>query len=398
MKQTKIYAEILDATTIKQFEDAMALECNVQGALMPDAHAGYTLPIGAVIKSKEMIFPAYVGYDIGCGMCAVKLELKKEDIDLLALKNHILKNIPLGMDKFLIPREYQSLPLTKRALSFYEEVGRFQLGTLGGGNHFIELGCGKDDRVWIIIHSGSRGFGKKIAQHYMQLASFISLDTASLKNEFEEKKQKFKEHNPKVFEEAKQRYVMQKSEKLIKTNLEEHNGFSLNSQEAKDYILDMQAALQFALDNRKAMIEVISSFLNNPKELMFINRNHNHAEILQDGCIVHRKGATHANKDMLGVIPGNMRDGSFIVKGKGNSDSLNSSSHGAGRVMSRNQAKKNLNINEFHESMKEVVTNHTKKTIDEAPRAYKNIFEVMELQKDLVEVIDYVKPFLNIKG
>lgn len=398
MKTIKIYAEILDDVTIKQFNEAMALDCNVQGALMPDAHTGYTLPIGAVVKSKQMIFPAYVGYDIGCGMCAVKLELKKEDIDLIALKNHILKNIPLGMDKFPGPREYEPLPLTKIAKSFYEKVGKFQLGTLGGGNHFIELGCGKDEKVWIVIHSGSRGFGKKIAEYYMQLASFNSIDTTSLQKEFEEKNQKFKEHNPKVFEEAKQRYVIQKSEKLIKANLERHNGFSLNSQEAKDYILDMQSALQFALDNRKAMIEVITSFLNNPKELLFINRNHNHAQLLEGGYVIHRKGATHANKDMLGVIPGNMRDGSFIVRGKGNEESLCSSSHGAGRILSRNKALSSLNLEEFHQDMQKIVSNHTDATLDESPRAYKNIFEVMDLQKDLVDVIDYVVPFLNIKG
>lgn len=137
--------------------------------------------------------------------------------------------------------------------------------------------------------------------------------------------------------------------------------------------------------------------MGNPKELMFINRNHNHAEIINE-FVIHRKGATHANKDMLGVIPGNMKDGSFIVKGKGNSESLNSSSHGAGRVLSRSQAFKTLDFDEFNEEMKDVVTNHSIDTLDESPKAYKNIFEVMKLQEDLVEVIDYVRPILNIKG
>jgi tRNA-splicing ligase RtcB len=160
----------------------------------------------------------------------------------------------------------------------------------------------------------------------------------------------------------------------------------------------MECALAFALENRKRMIEKIVTLLGNPKELLFINRNHNHAQLLEGGYVIHRKGATHANKDMLGVVPGNMRDGSFIVRGKGNEESLCSSSHGAGRVLSRNKALSTLSLDEFHQDMQKIVSNHTDATLDESPRAYKNIFEVMELQKDLVDVIDYVRPFLNIKG
>jgi tRNA-splicing ligase RtcB len=398
MKKTKIYAEIIEDTALEQFNNAMKLECNIQGALMPDAHTGYTLPIGAVIKSKEMIFPAYVGYDIGCGMCAIKLDITKDDINLINLKNRITKNIPLGQDRYKKPREYQHLPLTDEAKKIYEKVGKYQLGTLGGGNHFIELGTGDDEKVWIVIHSGSRGFGKQVAEYYMKLATFINIDTKSLEDQFEQKNQRFKENNPSRFEESKIKYVMKQGEALIKKNLEAHNGFKLNSIEGQNYIKDMESCLQFALDNRKAMIDTIVHFLGDPKELLFINRNHNHAEILEDNCIIHRKGATHASKDMYGVIPGNMKDGSFIVKGKGNSDSMCSSSHGAGRVLSRSQAFKTLSLEEFNNSMEDIVTNHCKATLDEAPKAYKNIFEVMELQKDLVDVVDYVKPILNIKG
>jgi len=159
----------------------------------------------------------------------------------------------------------------------------------------------------------------------------------------------------------------------------------------------MKSALNFAPANRKAMMNKIITFLGTPKELMFINRNHNHAEI-EDKFVIHRKGATHAKKGMFGVIPANMKDGCFIVKGKGSQESLNSSAHGAGRVLSRKQAMIQLDVNEFHESMIGIETNHTSATLDESPKAYKNIFKVMQLQKDLVDVIDYVKPILNIKG
>jgi tRNA-splicing ligase RtcB len=160
----------------------------------------------------------------------------------------------------------------------------------------------------------------------------------------------------------------------------------------------MNCALQFALDNRKEMIDVIVKALGSPKELLFINRNHNHAEVVEGEFVIHRKGATHAEEGMLGVVPGNMKDGSFIVEGKGNKDSMSSSSHGAGRVMSRGEARKRLDYSEFHTSMEGIETNHSETTLDEAPKAYKDIFEVMELQKDLVEVLDRVRPLLNIKG
>lgn len=397
MKPIKIYAEILEIEALKQFNEAMALKCNVQGALMPDAHAGYTLPIGAVVKSKKMVFPSYVGYDIGCGMCAVKLDMSKSGLHVEKIKQKIIDLIPLGMSKRAQKQEYEPLPCTPVAQGFYDEVGAYQLGTLGSGNHFIELGCGRDENVWIVIHSGSRGFGKKVAEYYMKRAIEENIDTASFEKAFEMKNEALKKHNPKKYETALDAFVRKQKTAAQKGNIEAHVGFDTYSKSGKEYLLDMECALAFALENRKRMIEIILEILGTPKVLLFINRNHNHAEIKGD-FVIHRKGATHADLGMLGVIPGNMRDGSFIVKGKGNKESLCSSSHGAGRVLSRNKAFSTLHIEEFHADMMGICTNHTGKTLDESPRAYKDIFEVMELQKDLVEVVDHVKPFLNIKG
>jgi len=397
MKPIKIYAELLEKEALVQFETAMSLACNVQGALMPDAHTGYTLPIGAVIKSKERVFPSYVGYDIGCGMCAVKLDMTQEALDIEALKAQILNTIPLGVAKHSNVQSYTPLPCTPITKKFYEEVGQYQLGTLGGGNHFIELGTGKDSNVWIVIHSGSRGFGKKVAEHYMYEAVLESIDREAFEKEFEEANASFKTHNPGRFESAKQTYVTKKVQATSKASLETHASFNIHSPKGKAYLLDMECALAFALANRQAMVRRIVDLMGNPKELLFINRNHNHAE-LKEGYVIHRKGATHAEVDMLGVIPGNMRDGSFIVKGKGNEEALYSSSHGAGRILSRSKALSSLNVGDFYEDMKGITTNHTPETLDESPRAYKDIFEVMALQKELVDVIDHVKPFLNIKG
>ena len=399
MKKINIYADILEDEALQQFNHAMSLECNIAGALMPDAHTGYTLPIGSVIQSKQMIFPAYVGYDIGCGMCAVKLDMTAKMLDLNALKASILSAIPLGYYKHEKAQAYDELlPCSYFTQSLFNTLGKYQLGTLGGGNHFIELGVGSDDKLWIVIHSGSRGFGKNIAEYYMQLAYAKSLDSSKLEEEFEERNVEFKKHNLEKFEEAKKKYLHKMLKNLHKGNIEGHYGFSIASKEGLDYIQDMNCALAFALKNRQMMIEAIKNILGNPTELMFINKNHNHAIIDDEGFVLHRKGATGAEHGEYGVIPGNMKDGSFIVIGKGNTDSLCSSSHGAGRVLSRIQAKKTLSLEEFHKDMAHIITNHNDDTLDEAPKAYKNIFDVMELQKDLVSVVEHIKPILNIKG
>lgn len=405
-KDIKIFSNTIEDEAIRQFNEAMNLDCNVQGALMPDAHAGYTLPIGAVIKSNGYVFPSYVGYDIGCGMCAVNIDIAKDDINLEQLKKHIIDNIPLGSNKH---KEKQNINISKDSYNIsdfakyrIEDTGIYQIGTLGGGNHFIEVGESENNKsIWIVIHSGSRGLGYKIADYYMSLATQDSVNIEKLEKEFIIGKEIFKNVNPDGYKKAFKIFVEKQWNDATK-NKEGHFGFKLDSELAKVYIEDMNYCLDFALENRRTMIDTIINGIEaqlNKKvnELLFINRNHNHAEI-KESFVIHRKGATHAENGMFGVIPANMKDGSFIVKGKGNNESMCSSSHGAGRVLSRKKAKESLNINEFYETMKNIITNHTDDTLDESPKAYKNIFEVMELQKDLVEVIDRSIPILNIKG
>lgn len=422
-KKITIYAEALENEALEQFYKAMSLPCNVQGALMPDAHSGYTLPIGAVIKSKDKVFPSYVGYDIGCGMCAIKTNVHIDSINLEDLKEHILKKIPIGRDTHTEKQKIPKLPeRTKLADEILTNTGVYQLGTLGGGNHFIEIGIGDDKLLNVIIHSGSRGLGKKIAEHYMKEAArreFIKrlakrvaehymkeaaiedADKERYEKEFEEKNH-WKDRNPKGYQKAKSEFVYRRTRACLNTNIEGHYGFDINSESGKAYLQDLEFALEFALANRKVMIDNIVASIEEVlgKKILterFINRNHNHAE-LKDGYVIHRKGATHAEKGMMGVIPGNMKDGSFVVIGKGNDDSICSSSHGAGRVLSRNKAKALLNYAEFISDMSGIVSNHTEATLDESPKAYKNIFEVMELQKELVDIVEHIVPVLNIKG
>lgn len=398
----KIYAKSIETEALEQFYKAMALPCNVQGALMPDSHTGYTLPIGAVIKSKGKIFPAYVGYDIGCGMSAIRTNIKEFTTEQLEeVKQHILKVIPLGRDtqvkRMKLPREYETK--SEIANDVFNNLADLQLGTLGGGNHFIEIGTDNEGYLNIVIHSGSRGVGKKIAEFYMKQATVEDVDKTGYEEEFA-KNNNWKDRNPIGWEKAKEEFCLKRT-KARMSDLEGHYGFTIDSEWGQNYITDMNSALQFALDNREAMINNIVQCMKlvfgEVKTSRFINRNHNHAELKED-YVIHRKGATHADKGMLGVIPANMRDGSFIVMGKGNEESMCSSSHGAGRVLSRRAAKDILNLNEFHNEMQGIVTNHTDETLDESPKAYKNIFEVMEAQKDLVEVIDRIVPVLNIKG
>lgn len=363
-KKVKIFSNNIDGKTLNQFYESMNHDWVVQGALMPDAHLGYDMPIGGVISTKEVIVPSWVGYDIGCGMCALKISAKKEDIIKFSneIFNDIYKVIPVGFKHRNESIEWNdSLNSTKWFKEMFNENGGLcQLGTLGGGNHFIEIGYDEDNQVWIIVHSGSRNVGHKTASHYMKIEKLTS--------------------NKKGWKKA----------------------LNVNSENGLNYIKDMNACLKFALSNRKVMIEkvveVINKYCLSKVDIdSFINRNHNHAEE-KDGVWIHRKGATHAEKGMMGVIPGNMKDGSFIVKGLGNPDSLYSSSHGAGRIYSRRQAKEELSLDYFKDEMSGITAKVTQSTLDESKRAYKDIFKVMIEQKELVKITHYIKPLINIKG
>lgn len=366
-KPIKIYADVLEDGVMDQFNSAVQLDCVMQAALMPDAHVGYSLPIGAVVATDSVIFPSWVGYDIGCGMSAAHLDMKRNELHTNGHKifDRIYDRVPVGFNHYDKARVGSDCFLEMNHSDRFTKVWNdkragSQLGTLGGGNHFIEIGYDEWDDVWVIVHSGSRGLGHGIATEYMKLASG----------------------------DGKAR--------------EGHFGFRTDSSEGEDYIADMNVCLEFALSNRHSIIDNVVLAIGDvigysAATLDFINRNHNHA-INEHGMWIHRKGATHAEEGMDGVIPGNMRDGSFIVQGRGNPDSLWSSSHGAGRVLGRKQAKKTLNMEDFTREMQGIVAKVTSDTIDESPFAYKNIFDVMRAQEELVHIVHHIVPLINIKG
>jgi tRNA-splicing ligase RtcB len=222
---------------------------------------------------------------------------------------------------------------------------------------------------------------------------------------FTSRNEKFKKMHPEKFNKALTKYIATQKKKYMKlTDIEGLYALDLDSKLGKQYMTDQNFCLEYAKLNRKEMSkEVLRGILSQiPPEddimiKRIINTNHNHAEV-KDGYVIHRKGATHAEKGMYGVIPGNMAEGSFIVKGKGNPESLYSSSHGAGRVLSRRAAREQLDLEEFKQSSSKLINNHTDDMLDESPKAYKDIYEVMENQKDLVHIVDQVTPLLNIKG
>lgn len=309
-----------------------------------------------------------------CGVsCSVLANVKVGDFTspmLETLKDLILKYVPVGNARYkpdvALDFKFKHYDrLSDIGKDVYNSRSNCQLGTLGGGNHFIEIGVDRQEHICITIHSGSRGFGHGLADKYMRIAAEANGVTSG--------------------------------------NLEKSFALDAYSDEGKMYISDALIAQGYALLNRKLMTEtvtkIISGYLNKRViERQFINRNHNHVEPKGDGVFIHRKGATHAEQGMLGVIPGNMRDGCFIVEGLGNESYLCSSSHGAGRVLSRGAAKKAITLEMMEKEMEGIVGCISAHTIDESPSCYKNIFDVMDMQKRSVKILNHIVPLVNIKG
>lgn len=348
-------------------------------AIMPDSHQGYGMPIGGVLATKGVIIPNAVGVDIGCGMCAVKTSLTEiARGSLFAIDELISERVPVGFshqakpqDKNLMPQSYSAfnMPVIQKQ---YESALK-QLGTLGGGNHFIEIQKGSDGFIWIMIHSGSRNLGKQVADYYNKIAVHFNELWCS-----------------KVSKDKELAFL------------------PIQTQEAKDYINEMNYCVEFALANRKLMMGNIQEcFVDIVKNIEFdpiINIAHNYAKWehhFNQDVIVHRKGATSARVGEIGIIPGSMGTKSYIVEGLGNPESFMSCSHGAGRKMGRKQAMRELNLEHEIEIMESQGIIHGIRTIenlDEAVGAYKDIDIVMENQNDLVKTLVELKPLAVIKG
>jgi tRNA-splicing ligase RtcB (3'-phosphate/5'-hydroxy nucleic acid ligase) len=351
-------------------------------AIMPDAHLGFGMPIGAVLATRDVIVPNAVGVDIGCGMCAVKTSLKEIDKSVLKkLLHHIRQRVPLGFKHHRKAQPHEtmvrdraddvdSLPVVR---SEYDNA-RTQVGTLGGGNHFIEIQQGADRSIWFMIHSGSRNLGYRVASHYNKLAAELN------------KRRK----NP------------------IPTSWQ-LAWLDMNDALGQNYYTEMRYCVDFAEANRnlmqkrvkEALLEQVSADIEFEEPIQIAHNYAARETHFGTAVVVHRKGATRAQRGDTGIIPGSHGSLSYIVRGKSNPDSFHSCSHGAGRKMGRKQAQRQLDLEKEKrklEGMQVVHSLRNRNDLDEAPGAYKDIDRVMEQQQDLIDIIDVLRPLAVIKG
>ncbi|HEY9314623.1 RtcB family protein [Williamsia sp.] len=387
------FASQIDDNTIEQAKETSLMSfVHPHVALMPDAHSGKGSAVGTVIPTVDAVIPAAVGVDIGCGMIAVRTAFDFTDIaalDLVALRESIQSSIPLSPGNY--NKSLDRFEFTPRRVAFLESAAerrgvdlkhspkwREQLGSLGGGNHFIELCLDQSDKVWLFLHSGSRGVGNKIAQKHIRIAQKL----------------------------CKQWHIQLPNPDLAY--------LPSGTPELRSYLNELDWAQMFAFENRAEMMDrftqafthwvdpALEPWAKSSKvELDRINCHHNYTVREQHGgkdVWLTRKGAIDAHEGVRGVIPGSMGTRSYVVRGKGNPGGLCSAPHGAGRRYSRTKAKELYNLDDLAVAMKGIEYRHGEQWIDEIPQAYKDIDQVMEDAKDLVEIEYVLRQILNVKG
>lgn len=385
-KNIKVFTDNIDQKALQQLyvlEKTKVFE-NMPIRIMPDVHAGAGCVIGFTAKINDKIIPNLVGVDIGCGMLCV--ELGKIDIDFKKLDDVIRKYVPSGKNIGEYTKEAHTIIQKLRCKDYLCNLNWLEcsLGTLGGGNHFIEVDEDENGIKYLIIHSGSRNLGKQVAEYYQDLA-VKEYRTVSNKEIVEKLKAEGKE------KEIARALVRLKEEKpKLPKDLCYLKGDSM-----EDYLYDMQICTQFARENRFFIANKIIQHMWFDRLLSNFTTIHNY--ISKDNYI--RKGAISAQKGERVLIPLNMRDGCIIGIGKGNEDWNFSAPHGAGRIMSRSAAKENINIDDFTATMAGIYsTTVDKSTIDEAPFAYKPAEEIIYLVKETIEIEKIIKPLFNYKA
>ena len=378
-----IWTDNVEETAMRQIENLTTLPFLFHHlAIMPDVHAGMGMPIGGVLACKDAVIPNAVGVDIGCGMCAVKTNWKVSEIPIRVIRKEIMRGIreriPLGRDHHKEAQDDKYLPedhdidkleVVKRR----QHSIRYEVGTLGGGNHFIELQKDEDDTMWIMIHSGSRNLGKQVGDYYNKIAAALN---------------------------ARWHSVVSPDIRLP--------FLARESKEFGMYWNEMKYCIDFALCNRRLMMErieeVIADSLKGIEFEPMINIAHNYAAMEHHfgrDVIVHRKGATLAREGVVGIIPGSQGTASYIVEGLGNPASFCSCSHGAGRVMSRIMAIKTLDMEQEVAQLEAKGIVHairSQEDMQEASGAYKDIEEVIANELDLIQVKTRLLPVAVIKG
>lgn len=387
----KVFTEIIDEGAIAQIIELcnQPISENSSIRIMPDVHAGAGCTIGTTMTVSDKIIPNLVGVDIGCGMETIRL--KEKHIEVQKLDKLIYEKIPSGFEiRRKAHRYIEKIDLAK--LYCYKHIdplrAEMSIGTLGGGNHFIEADKGSDGSIYIVIHSGSRHLGVETAKYY-QNEAYRRLNNSSEKevNELIER----------LKAEGKEKQIQSEIKKLTSTkhtNVPKHLAYC-EGELFEQYIHDMKIVQQFAFLNRQAMMnEIIKGMGFHVTERFSTIHNY-----IDTDKMILRKGAVSAESGEKLLIPVNMRDGSLICTGKGNPDWNCSAPHGAGRLMSRSQAKESFTVSEFKKQMKGIYTTSVnQQTLDECPMAYKSIEDIVDNIGDTVEINDIIKPIYNFKA
>ncbi|MBG9784947.1 RtcB family protein [Shouchella lehensis] len=384
----KIFTHSIDPTAMDQIVEL----CNqsfVEGStirIMPDTHAGVGCTIGTTMTIKDKVVPNLVGVDIGCGLEVAIMDKHKDEVNFDQLDDVIRTKVPHGFNVRSEQNRHsfiEQIDFSAIRAPFNENRALNSVGTLGGGNHFIELNE-YEDKIALVIHSGSRNLGKQVAEHYQNRA-YDELMTQKQERDslIEQLKQENRNHDIQAALSAYKRPTIKKDLAYL-----EGEGFN-------DYMHDMGMAQRYALMNRKAMVDEIIKGMGWTLSHSFTTI-HNYIDLEQK---ILRKGAISAQKGEQVIIPLNMRDGSILATGKGNKDWNYSGPHGAGRLMSRRKAKDTLHLDEFKETMTGIwTTSLSEETIDEAPMVYKPMKDILEQIQDSVEVQHIIKPLYNFKA
>lgn len=386
-----VFATVVEESTKNQIKVLMDQKFikDLNVSIMADCHAGAGCVIGTTMNITDCCVPSLVGVDIGCGMITVMLG--KMDINLIKLDRFIRKKIPSDME---VRAEALKTNVDITKLKCYDKLANKNrlhrsLGSLGGGNHFIEIDKDNDDNLYLIVHTGSRNLGKQVCEYYVDRA-YNDLIIKRNKN-IKALVARYKKLNK-----------MDRIEEGIKRLTKKYNSYDkslipLFNDAFNDYIHDMKICQEFAMENRKAIIKDIMNYLElDLNDYKYFHTVHNY--INMDDMIL-RKGAISAYKDEMVLIPINMRDGAILAKGKSNSLYNYSAPHGAGRILSRSEANKTITLEEFKESMNGIYSTSVQiDTIDESPFAYKSIDDILPNILDTVDVVKIIKPIYNYKA
>lgn len=388
----KVFTDNIESTAISQIIEL----CNQKNCkdskirIMPDTHAGAGCTIGTTMTVKDKIVPNLVGVDIGCGMYVCKIKEKEKEIDLKELDEIIRKHIPSGFHARNSEHAYAKLvhfENLKCKDSLNLQRARISIGTLGGGNHFIEIDKDICGNLYLVVHSGSRYLGKQVAEFYQELG-YKCLTKQHMN------KEKMQKIIYKLKIEGRQSEIQSELKKLDRSYVNKQLAY-VEGENMSDYLNDMIITQYYASLNRMAIAYDICNKMNWHIDTYFTTI-HNYIDTKN---MILRKGAISAQKGEKVIIPMNMRDGSIIAVGKGNSDWNYSAPHGAGRVMSRSKAKETVSIEEFKNSMNGIYTTSiNQSTIDESPMVYKSMWEILANIVDTVDLLKIIKPIYNFKA